>query len=127
MARIRKKTLCSTISLRRTLRSPKSRVTRLGERDCNGERDRMDAGTLMDCDWVTGAPVHYDSTSPGYPGVEAHYDRTALAGLDETRKRGCLRGASKEYGSARSQTGAWLPWRLCASIRWGRGGGVVVS
>src|ERR1700722_11941964 len=85
MARIRKKTLCSTISLRRTLRSPKSRVTRLGERDCNGERDRMDAGTLMDCDWVTGAPVQYDSTSPGYPGVEAHCDRTSLAGRDETR------------------------------------------
>src|SRR5580704_1068309 len=46
MARIRKKTLCSTISLRRTLRSPKSRVTRLG--------DRMGAGTLRDCVRVTG-------------------------------------------------------------------------
>jgi hypothetical protein len=41
-------------------------VTRLGERDCNGERDRMDAGTLMDCDWVTGAPVQYDSTLAGW-------------------------------------------------------------
>src|ERR1700726_674186 len=57
MARIRKNRLCSTISLRRTLRSPKSRVTRLG--------DRMGAGTLRDCVRVTGLPVVYDFTLTG--------------------------------------------------------------
>src|SRR5579862_9880560 len=64
---MRKKTLCSTISLSRTLRSPNRRLTRLG--DLTGVR--TGAGTLRDWDRVTDAPVQFYDWGQGTRNSES--------------------------------------------------------
>src|SRR5580704_15417750 len=84
MARIRKKTLCSTISLRRTLRSPNRRLTRFRGR----EWVRREAGTLRD--WLMAASpilaplgrIRGRSKVKIMAGSRAYFLRTERLGFD---------------------------------------------